>query len=90
MVSGYDLQFTHAMVGMRGRSILKTGGVSEAKIFNLLPEQLVCMNTDHIDLFKNHFDVFPSSIPDQPTMAWLGRYSKFNSLLHQLPLSTVR
>ena len=88
MVSGYDLQFTHAMVGMR--SILKTGGVSEAKIFNLLPEQLVCMNTDHIDLFKNHFDVFPSSIPDQPTMAGLGRYSKFNSLLHQLPLSTVR
>ena len=55
-------------------------------LHNLLPEQLRSMNTDHVDLFKNHLDVFLSSIPDQPTMTGLGRASNSNSLLHQLPI----
>ena len=41
--------------------------------------------TDHVDYFKNHLDVFLSSIPGQPTVTGLGRAAKSSSLLHQLP-----
>ena len=61
-------------------------GVKGVTIFNLLPEKLRSMNSEHIDTFKNHLDVFLSSIPDQPTMTGLGRAAETNSLLHQLPL----
>ena len=44
------------------------------------------MNTDHVDLFKNDFDVFLSSIPDQPTMTGLRTAAQTNYLLEQLPL----
>ena len=83
MVSGYDIQFSSD--GRRGRSVIpntvvraapsvvrnvreRTMGVRGARMFNLLPE----MNSDHIEVFKNHLDVFLSSIPDQPTMTGLG------------------
>ena len=102
MVSGYDLNFIHTkgrrgrsvlpktvvraapscVRNARERSL----GVRGARIFNLLPEELRSMNTDHIDMFKNHLDVFLSSIPDQPTLTGLGRAAESNSLLHQLPL----
>ena len=61
-------------------------GVRGARLFNLLPENIRSLNTDHVDLFKNHLDVFLSSIPDQPTVTGLGRSAESNSLLHQLPL----
>ena len=61
-------------------------GVRGAHIFNLLPENLRSTNTNHVDLFKNHLDVFLSSIPDQPTVTGLGRAAESNSLLHQLPM----
>ena len=61
-------------------------GVRGAALFNLLPEQLRSMNSEHVDLFKNHLDVFLSSIPDQPTMPGLGRAAATNSLLDQLPV----
>ena len=61
-------------------------GVRGAKLFNLLPESLRVMNTEHIDMFKNHLDIFLTSIPDQPTVAGLGRAAQTNSLLDQLPL----
>ena len=61
-------------------------GVRGAQIFNLLPENLRSINTGHVDLFKNHLDIFLESIPDQPTMTGLGRAADSNSLLHQLPL----
>jgi hypothetical protein len=61
-------------------------GVRWAQLFNLLPENIRSMNTDHVDFFKNHLDVFLSSIPDQPTVTGLGRAAESNSLLHQLPL----
>ena len=102
MVSGYDLQFNHTMgrrgrsvipktVVRAAPTVVKNArerslGVRGAKIFNLLPEHLRSMNTDHVYLFKNHLDVFLSSIPDQPTMTGLGRASESNSLLHQLPI----
>ena len=102
MVSGYDLKFTSGMGrrgrtiipntvvraapssvrNARERSL----GVRGAQIFNLLPEKLRSMNSQHIDLFKNHLDVFLASIPDQPTVTGLGRAAQSNSLLHQLPL----
>ena len=63
----------------------RTLGVRDARMFNLLPEKLRSMNSDHIEVFKNHLDVFLSSIPDQPTMTGLGRSADTNSLLDQLP-----
>ena len=63
----------------------RTLGVHGARTFNLLPENLRNMNTDHVDTFKNHLDVFLSSVPDQPTVTGLGRAATSNSLLHQLP-----
>ena len=109
MVSGYDLQFTSdmgrrarviipkavvraapsAVRNARERSL----GVRGAQIFNLLPEHIRSMNSQHVDFFKNHLDVFLSSIPDQPTVTGLGRAAESNSLLHQLPMfytQTVR
>ena len=47
--------------------------VSGANLFILLSDQLRSMNSDHINVFKNHLDVFQSSIPDHPTMTGLGR-----------------
>ena len=61
-------------------------GVRGAQIFNLFPANIREMNTEHVDTFKNHLDVFLSSIPDQPTVTGLGRGAETNSLLHQLPL----
>ena len=53
---------------------------------NLLTANLRDMNIEHVDTFKNHLDVFLSSIPDQPTVTGLGRETETNSLHHQLPL----
>ena len=64
----------------------RTLGVRGAQLFNLLPEKLRSMNSDHIDVFKNHLDVFLTSIPDQPTTTGPGRSAESNSLLHQLPM----
>ena len=106
LVSGYDIQFTSGLgrrgrsiipntVAKAAPTMVKnarerTLGVRGATIFNLLPEQLRSMNTDHIDTFKNHLDVFLLSIPDQPTMTGLGRAAESNSLLHQLPLFYIQ
>ena len=106
MVSGYNIDFTHTMgrrgrsiipkaVVRAAPSAVRNArerslGVKGAQIFNLLPEQIRSMNTDHIDMFKNHLDVFLASIPDQPTMTGLGRAAESNSLLHQsCPFSTA-
>ena len=66
----------------RERSVAVKG----AQIFNLLPESLRGLNSQHVDLFKNHLDIFLSSIPDQPTVTGLSRGAETNSLKHQLPL----
>jgi hypothetical protein len=57
-----------------------------ANIFNLLPEDLKSLNTEFEDLFKNHLDVFLSSIPDEPIVTGLGRAAATISLVDQLPL----
>ena len=102
MVTGYDLNFTSGgyrrgrmvipkPVNWKSPAPVRKAkqnslGVRGALIFNLLPESIRTMNTQHIDTFKNHLDVFLSSIPDQPTVAGQGRAAESNSLLHQLPL----
>ena len=102
LVSGYQVQFTSDMgrrgrsvvpnpVVRAAPAVVRNArerslGVKGALIFNLLPDKLRSMNSQHIDYFKNHLDVFLSSIPDQPTVPGLGRAAESNSLLHQLPL----
>ena len=98
MVTGYDLNFSSGGYMRNRMVIPKpviwkspapvrkakqnSLGVRRALIFNLLPESIRTMNTQHIDTFKNHLDVFLSSIPDQPTAAGQGRAAENNSLLH--------
>ena len=102
MVSGYDVNFTSLGTRrgrmIIPNTIVKTAaapvrkareqslGVRGAPIFNLLPENLRSMNTDHVDTFKNHLDTFLLSVPEQSTMTGLGRAALNNSLLEQLPL----
>ena len=102
LVSGYDVNFTSGgirrgrmtipkQVDRKSPSSVKKArenslGVKGALLFNLLPDNLRTMNTDHVDMFKNHLDIFLTSIPDQPTVAGLGRAAETNSLLHQLPM----
>ena len=100
MVSGYDIKFSsdgrrgrsvipntvvRAAPSVVRNARERTLGVRGARMFNLLPEQLRSMNSDHIEVLKNHLDVFLSSIPDQPTMTGLGRSADSNSLLDQMP-----
>ena len=96
LVSGFDLQFTCGgvrrgtmviprQVNKYSPSVVRKAMESSLGV-NLLPENVRTMNTQHIDYFKNHLDVFLSSIPDQPTVAGQGRAAESNSLLHQLPL----
>ena len=63
-----------------------TLGVRGSRIFNLLPDSIRTLNTQHIDRFKNNLDIFLENIPDEPTVTGLGRAAESNSLLHQLPL----
>ena len=44
------------------------------------------MNTEHVSIFKNHFDIFLANIPYQPTATGLGRARVKTSLMEQLPL----
>ena len=102
LVSGYDLHFstvgTRRGRFITPKPLVKSAptrvrnarerslAVKGAQIFNLLPESLRGLNSQHVDLFKNHLDVFLSSIPDQPTVTGLSRGAETNSLKHQLPL----
>ena len=42
--------------------------------FNRLPENISTMNTEHVEFFKNHFDVFLTSVPDKPIMTGEGLF----------------
>ena len=61
-------------------------GVHGARIFNLLPSNLRNENSGDFALFKNHLDIFLSTVPDQPTTPGLSRAAGSNSLLDQVPL----
>ena len=102
MVSGYTIPFTTtcsrtgrkavpAPVPQSARAAVRqaragTLAVRGAQLFNTMPASL--RNSDHGDIlmFKNHLDIYLQDIPDQPTIAGLGRGASSNSLLHQVPL----
>ena len=102
LVNGYDVNFTSCgirrgrtiipnQVVQSAPALVRNArenslGVRGAKMFNLLPDNIRTMNTEHVDMFKNHLDTFLATIPDEPTMTGLGRAADTNSLLHQLPL----
>ena len=106
LVQGYDVQFTspigrrgrialpHNVVKSSPASVKKarenTLGVKGAKIFNLLPVKLRNMNSKNADTFKKSLDTFLTDVPDQPTIAGLGRPAETNSLLHQIPSFMLR
>ena len=77
------VQLSPAMVRRARESSL---GVKGAKMFNLLPPMLRNINAVDVDVFKTALDNFLTQIPDQPTVAGLGRAAESNCLLHQLPL----
>ena len=64
-------------------------GVHGARIFNLLPSHLRNENSGDFALFKNHLDIFLSTVPDQPTTPGLSRAAGSNSLLEQVPLHNM-
>ena len=55
-------------------------------MFNLLPGHIRNIDSENVDVFKTALDDFLSRVPDQPTVAGLGRAAESNSLLHQIPL----
>ena len=61
-------------------------GVHGARLFNILPSNLRNENSGDFALFKNHLDIFLSTVPDQPTTPGLYRAASTNSLLDQVPL----
>ena len=102
MVKGYHVQFTgtngrrgrtalpHSIVKSSSILVRKARessiGVKGVKIFNLLPVEIRNINADNVDVFKNKLDKFLNQVPDQPTIAGLGRPAETNSLLDQIPL----
>ena len=60
-------------------------GVHGARLFNVLPVHLRNENSGDFPLFKNHLDIFLSTVPDQPTTPGLVRAAVSNSLLEQVP-----
>ena len=61
-------------------------GVLVARIFNLFPSNLRNENSGDFALFKNHLEIFLSTVPDQPSTPGLSRAAVSNSLLEQVPL----
>ena len=56
------------------------------KRFNLLPSTIRNINSSNVEVFKIALDDFVSNIPDQPTVAGLGRAAESNCLLNQISL----
>ena len=64
----------------------KSLSVHGARLFNLLPKSLRNEDCGDFLLFKNHWDIFLATVPDQPTVPGLARAAPSNSLLDQIPL----
>ena len=60
--------------------------VKGALLFNMCPEGLGDMASDHQDRFKENLDAWLHGIPDQPTIPGCHRAANTNSLLHQVPV----
>ena len=82
---------TRPLVILSSSSIVKRAresslGVKGVKMFNLLPSAIRNINSTNIDVFKHALDKFLTLVPDQPTVAGLGRAAESNCLLHQIPI----
>ena len=102
MVQGYNVEYTSVIgrrgrtalprnVVQSSSSLVRKAressiGAKGARIFNLLPAHIRNVNADNVDSFKKSLDSFITNIPDQPTLAGMGRAAESNSLLHQIPL----
>ena len=99
MVSGYSLNWSHSerrgrfvipkAIKLNSSAKVKNArerslAVHGARLFNLLPAHLRNENSGDLDLFKNHLDIFLSTVPDQPTTNGLSRAANSNSLLDQI------
>ena len=60
--------------------------VKGALLFNMCPQGLRDMASDHQDRFKENLDAWLHGIPDQPTIPGCHRAANTNSLLHQVPV----
>ena len=61
--------------------------VKGAALFNLIPQGLRHMASDHQEQFKDNLDAWLLDIPDQPTIPSCTRAAISNSLLHQVPIA---
>ena len=102
LVKGYTIQFTGTdgrrgrtalpnNVLVSSSSLVKKAressmGVKGARIFNLLPADIRNIDSENVDIFKKSLDDFLCQVPDQPTIAGLGRAAETNSLLHQITM----
>ena len=73
---------TPAKVRRAREASLAVKGVA---LFNLCPQGLRDLASDHQDMFKENLDTWLSEIPDQPTIPGCPRAASSNSLLHQVP-----
>ena len=102
LVEGYSLTFTNYGRRGRLCSVKDTPrtapcqvrraresslAVKGAKIFNLLPAQIMNITSDKGSVFKTALDKYLARIPDEPTIVEEGRAAETNSLLHQIPIS---
>ena len=106
LVKGYTIQFTGTdgrrgrtalpnNVLVSSSSLVKKAressmGVKGARIFNLLPAEIRNIDADNVDNFKKSLDDFLCQVPDQPTIAGLGRAAETNSLLHQIQMFLLK
>ena len=77
--------FVGAVEGMEHASE-RSLGVQSARTFNFLPSNLRNDNSGDFALFKNHLEIFLSTVPDRPSTPGLSRAAVSNSLLEQVPL----
>ena len=106
LVKGYTIQFTgthgrrgrtalpNNVQGSSSSQVKKARensiGVKGARIFNLLPAEVRNVDAGNVDSFKKSLDDFLSQVPDQPTIAGLGRAAETNSLIHQIPMMLLQ
>ena len=76
------LQSTPAKVRRAREASLTVKGVA---LFNLCPQGLRDLASDHQDMFKDNLDAWLFDIPDQPSIPGCYRAASSNSLLHQVP-----
>ena len=102
LVHGYTVEFTseygrrgrialpHSIVRSSPPMVRKAResslGVKGVKMFNLLPPSIRNINSLNVETFKTALDEFLAKVPDQLTVAGMGRAAESNSLLHQIPM----